>query len=268
MEFRANKTLWRVTEGDGPIVATAIHDGHMVRDEVGKRLAISADERLREEDPYTGIWTDIAETRIVVNISRFQMDLNRPRAGAMYVKPEDSWGLNIWKEKPTQELIAGCLKDYDQFYAMAHEVLSGLEKRFGKMVVLDLHTYNHRREGPDGMPAKVEDSPEVNIGTGSLDRQQWATLADRFIRDLSGFDFLGRRLDVRENVRFPGGHFSRWVHQNFPKSVCVLAVEVKKFFMDEWTGMKDQKVFSAIHKALGSTIPGVIEELNKIGGRT
>ena len=86
------KELWSITEGDSPVVATAIHNGHKVREEVGHLLALSEAERLREEDPFTGIWTDIAKTRIIANFSRFQVDLNRPREGAVYTKPEDAWG--------------------------------------------------------------------------------------------------------------------------------------------------------------------------------
>jgi N-formylglutamate deformylase len=259
-----NKALWRVTEGNSPVVATAIHDGHEVRDEVDRCLAISDGDRLREEDPFTGVWTDIAEARIVVEVSRFQVDLNRPREMAVYIKPEDSWGLLVWKEEPTLELVARSLREYDHFYETVFNLLSKLEKQFGNIVVLDLHTYNHRREGPDGSPAKAEDNPEVNIGTGTMDRRLWAPVVDRFIHDLSSFDFLGRKLDVRENVKFRGGQFSRWVHHNFPKSGCALAIEVKKFFMDEWAGVLDQSVFSAMHKALGSTVSGIIEELNKM----
>jgi len=72
------------------------------------------------------------------------------------------------------------------------------------------------------------------------------TVVDRFIADLRACDFLGRRLDVRENVKFQGGHFSRWVHQTYPESGCALAIEFKKFFMDEWTGVVDEAALSAL----------------------
>jgi hypothetical protein len=77
-------------------------------------------------------------------------------------------------------------------------------------------------------------------------------------------DFLGRRLDVRENVKFFGGQLPRWIHETFPHSVCALAIEVKKFFMNEWTGELDSKQ----HEALGHTLAGaanaVRDELEKI----
>jgi hypothetical protein len=97
-----------------------------------------------------------------------------------------------------------------------------------------------------------------------MDRRRWAPLVDRFVAELGDFDFLGRRLDVRENVRFQGGQFSRWIHQTFPESVCSLAVEVKKFFMDEWTGEIDSAQHAAAGAALGAAAIGVFEELDKL----
>ena len=82
--------------------------------------------------------------------------------------------------------------------------------------------------------------------------------------DLRNFDFLGRHLDVRENVKFSGCHFSRWVHETFPQSGCAISIEFKKFFMDEWTGVLDNVQVDAIRRALLHTVPGVLDELDKL----
>jgi hypothetical protein len=124
-----------------------------------------------------------------------------------------------------------------------------------------LHSYNHLRQGPDGAPADPRENPEVNIGTGTMNREYWAPIVDRFITDLSSVDYMGRQLDVRENVKFKGGNFSRWIHETFPNSVCAIAIEFKKFFMDEWTGQPNELDVSAIGQALQATTKGVIEEL-------
>jgi hypothetical protein len=81
---------------------------------------------------------------------------------------------------------------------------------------------------------------------------------------LRAFDFLGRQLDIRENVKFRGGQLARWTHEQFPHSGCVLSIEFKKFFMDEWTGIPDSTQLEAIRQGLQSTVPGVLEELKKI----
>ena len=260
----ANMTIWELHQGDSPLVAAAIHNGHKVRPEVLQRMALSEADRLREEDPFTGGWTAIAGTRIIGLTSRFEVDLNRPREKAIYLTPEDAWGLQVWKETPSTNIINRSLAQYDAFYAEANRLFTKLTHRFNRFVVFDLHTYNHRREGSAGPHADPQQNPEVNLGTGTMDRERWTPLVERFIADLRAFDFLGRHLDVRENIKFKGGHFARWTHQTFPQSACVLAIEFKKFFMDEWTGKPEQPQLETIPRALASTIPGVLEELEKL----
>ena len=227
-------------------------------------MALADADRLREEDPFTAGWTSIAENRLVGSQSRFEVDLNRPREKAVYIHPEDAWGLHIWKEPPTAEVIERSLTVYDAFYDEAHCLFTELESRFGRFVVFDLHTYNHRREGPNGPIADAKGNPEVNLGTGTMDRNRWTPVVDRFFKELSAFDFLGRQLDVRENVRFRGGQLARWTHEHFPQSGCVLAIEFKKFFMDEWTGIPDSIQLEAIRQGLRSTISGILEALREV----
>lgn len=257
-------SYWRITTGDSPLVAAAIHDGHEVREEVAEILALTSAARLREEDPFTGRWTTVAATRIIGRRSRFEVDLNRPRQKAVYIDPEDAWGLHVWREKPSPELISRSLAAYDAFYAAVRNMLTDLVKRFGCFVVFDLHSYNHRRGGDSAPPADSAGNPEVNIGTGTVVNTRWRPLINRFIDDLRNYDFLGRRLDVRENIKFKGGEFSRWIHESFPDSGCSLAIEFKKFFMDEWSGQPDDIQVEAIRRALQHTIPGVLGELQRI----
>lgn len=259
--------MWKVNKGNGPLVTTAIHNGHQLRQEVADLVALSENERLREEDPFTGEWTTIGDSQIIAFRSRFEVDLNRPREKAVYLKPEDAWGLNVWKSSPSPEIVARSLAEYDAFYREAHQIFSELEQQFGRFVVFDLHSYNHLREGAGGQPADSENNPEVNIGTGTMDRERWAPLVDRFIADLGSYNYQSRKLDVRENVKFKGGRFSGWIHETFPETACSLAVEFKKFFMDEWTGKPDRRQLKEISNALQSTLPGVLEELKNLGAK-
>jgi len=262
--MNVQQVIWKTYNGGGPIVATAIHDGHQVRQEVAEIMELEEGSRLREEDPFTGEWTSIGDTHIIGLRSRFEVDLNRPREKAVYIKPEDSWGLKVWKSEPSQHLVNRSLAEYDAFYSEAHRIFSELEKKHGRFVVFDLHTYNHHRGGPESPFDDPIKNPEVNIGTGTMDRKLWAPVVDRFITDLRSYNYNSRQLDVRENVKFQGGQFARWIHQTFPKSACSISIEFKKFFMDEWTGKPDTQQLEEIRKALHSTIPGVLEELNKL----
>ncbi len=242
---------------DVPVATAAVHDGHALRTDVAASIALDDAARLREEDPWTAQWTQIVGTRIVGRQSRFEVDLNRPREKAVYRVPADAWGLDIWKHAPGDDVIDASLAAYDAFYLAAHAALSTLQRRWNRFVVLDLHSYNHRRNGPDEPAADPALNPEVNVGTGSMDRQRWAPVVDQFMLDLASTPVLGRTLDVRENVKFRGGHFSQWVHNTFPDHACCIAVEFRKSFMNEWTGEADAAHIDAIGNALAQTIPGL-----------
>lgn len=259
--------IWKAEVADGALVAAAIHNGHDVRPEVAAEFALSEPDRRREEDPYTAEWTAVGPTRIVGLRSRFEVDLNRPREKAVYRRPEDAWGLRVWRGELPEEVVRESLAEYDAFYSEVRQILSGIEQRHGRFVVLDLHTYNHRREGPEAAPADPVKNPEVNVGTGTMNRNLWSPVVDRFLSDLRAFDFDGRRLDVRENVKFQGGELSRWIHDTFPASGCSLAIEFKKMFMDEWTGELFVEHHRRILAALQSTVAGVLEELETIPPR-
>jgi hypothetical protein len=228
-------------------------------------MSISEEDRLREEDPFTGSWTGAAPTRVIATSSRFEVDLNRPREKAVYRTPEDAWGLQVWSDTIPEAVLARSIQEYDDFYDALQQLYTEMSDCFGRFVVFDLHTYNHRRDGPDGPVADPELNPQVNVGTGTMaDRRRWAPVIDRFISDLAAFDFPGGRLDVRENVKFRGGNHATWTHATFPESACVFAVEVKKFFMDEWTGQPDPTLLPAVGQALAATVPGIYEELERL----
>jgi N-formylglutamate amidohydrolase len=248
------------TFGDAPLVVTAIHAGHDVRPAIGARLAIDEQTRLREEDPFTDRLTDVGGARVVVHRSRFEVDLNRPRETAVYRTPEEAWGLVVWREELPASEVEQSLEVYDAFYAAMAQRLDVMARR-GAFVVLDLHSYNHRREGADAPPSPAQENPEVNIGTGSLDRGRWGTLVDRFARALQAVDVGGHRLDVRENVRFQGGALSTWVNERYDGRGAALALEFKKVFMDEWTGALDAGHLSELRRALGSSIPSLLEDV-------
>ena len=256
---------WTAERGDSPIIATAIHAGHEVRPEVAALLALTDEDRLREEDPFTDRWTQVAPTRLIAHRSRFEVDLNRPRERAVYLVPEDAFGLEVWRQPPPDRLVNDSLDVYDRFYAELGAVCDAATAAFGRFVVLDIHSYNHRRSGPDAPVDDPDKNPEINVGTGSLDRDRWGGLVDRFIQDVAAAPFDGGHLDVRENVRFQGGHMSRWVHAKYPMSGCVLAVEVKKIFMDEWSGQADEAAMASLMDVFRATVPGLLEELEALG---
>jgi len=83
-QSRASLTsLFEIHRGQGPLLATSVHDGHEMRESLLPLLALSDAERLREEDPFTSQWTSVCPNRIVPRRSRFEVDLNRAPSQAI-----------------------------------------------------------------------------------------------------------------------------------------------------------------------------------------
>ena len=238
---------WTVQRGDDPIVATAIHDGHGLRRDVADTMLLTHAQRLREEDPFTGQAIVDVPTHVVVHRSRFEIDLNRDLDNAIYLTPEQSWGLACWRKTPDAVAVERSRQMHRAYYAMLGGLLDEVVATHGRFVLLDVHSYNHRRDGADAAPTPQADAPDINIGTFSMPRAQWAFLLDPLMEAMRGFDFNGRRLDVRENIAFQGkGEQTRFVHGRHPSTGCAIAIEFKKFFMDEWTGEPDPAELAAM----------------------
>lgn len=236
---RSIQPWWQLQRSNDCVVATAIHDGHALRPEVQAAMALTEAERLREEDPFTGQAILDIPTHVIPAMSRFECDLNRGEADAVYTTPDQCWGLEVWQAPPHPDMVERSLRYHRAFYSMMRQLLDDVATR-SPFVLLDVHSYNHRRAGPDADAMPQQDAPDINIGTFSMPRERWAWLLDPLIDTMRGFDFLGRRLDVRENVAFQGkGQLARFVHQTYPGVGCAIAIEFKKFFMDEWTGASD-----------------------------
>lgn len=234
-----------IIERPGPILAAAIHAGHEVRPEVAALLAMSDSDRMREEDPFTDRLLPSSASHIVVTRSRFEVDMNRARDAAVYLTPEDAWGLRVWATPVPEDVAERSRELHDRFRDRVEAFLAEKVRRHGGFVLLDIHAYNHRRSGPTGEPADPAENPEVNIGTGTLDRVLWAPVIDGFSDSLRS-----RGFDVRENVKFRGGDFGRWVNERFAAVGCSIAIEFKKTFVDEWTGTPDDAAMERIRLAL------------------
>ena len=250
--------------GEGPVVAVSLHSGHDVRSEIKPLFNLSNSERLREEDPHTDLLTTIVPARIVVRKSRFEVDLNRERSLAVYRTPEDAWGLNVWKEYPDDEMVEKSLAIYDKFYADTKVFLGGIIHKYGYVIVYDIHSYNHMRDGPHSEPADPAANPDVNLGTENLNRHVWGQVVDGLAKDLRTFKYQGGQLTVGENIRFKGGHYSHWMQQEFGDQSCAIAVEFKKIFMNEWTHELDSVKLESLYQALISTLPGLLTNRNEI----
>ncbi|MGY1457886.1 MULTISPECIES: N-formylglutamate amidohydrolase [unclassified Luteimonas] len=249
---------WNIAVADGPVVATAIHDGHAIRPSLQSLLALPDDVRFREEDPLTGVLTAVGDVRIQVPTSRFELDLNRPRTAAVYARPEDCWGLEAWRGTLPDAEIERSLASWDRFHAMVAELLDRLLQRWEAVLLIDLHSYNHRRDGPDAAPAPQDANPDIELGLTTADPERWAAVCERFAAALRATPLHGRAPDVRANVRFPtGGDFPEWVYARWGARVCTISPEYKKIFMDEHTGQADIAALYALRDGLQAAVDAV-----------
>ncbi|MCC2593864.1 N-formylglutamate amidohydrolase [Tessaracoccus sp. OS52] len=236
---------------DGQIIATSVHAGHDLRPEVQDLMVLDEATRLREEDPFTDRIAAVAPARVVVHRSRFETDLNRIREKAVYRTPEDCWGLHVWRTDPLpDDVVTRSLEVYDSYFAELARHLDKVAER-GPFVLFDVHSYNHRRPGPDEPDEPLEENPEINLGTESVDGR-FAGVIEAFRSSMQGQGF-----DVRENIKFKGQNMPWWVHERYPGVGCVLALEFKKTFMDEWTGRPDLDHINRLGAALAETFDPV-----------
>ncbi len=242
---------WIHRRGPGPVVATAIHDGHEVSRAALAEMALDDAGRLREEDPFTGEALTNLPTYTIACRSRFEIDLNRGSHTAIYRLPEQSWGLRVWQTEPSDAVCRVAQEYHAAYYAHIASVLDDVARQHPKFVLLDVHSYNHRRDGPAAAPTPQIEAPDINIGTFSMPRDEWAFLLDPLMEAMRSYDFAGKKLDVRENVAFQGkGEQTRFVHERYPGQGCAIALEIKKFYMDEWTGEPDPDAVTAMRGLL------------------
>jgi N-formylglutamate deformylase len=247
----------------GQMAWTAVHAGHEMREGLVGVVALDPATRLREEDPFTDRMLGDVGIRVVVRRSRFEVDLNRPREQAVYSVPEEAFGLNVWKCGLQPEELEESRRIHDAFYTCLSTHLDRLAAR-GRFLVLDVHSYNHRRSGPDALPEPAAGNPEVNVGTGAIDGRGWERAVATFVEALSDQQVRDHRLDVRVNVRFRGGHLCRWVVEHYPETACPLAIEFKKVFMDEWTGQCEDAHVSELREALGVAARLTLDEMTGV----
>ncbi|MCD9026680.1 N-formylglutamate amidohydrolase [Luteimonas sp. BDR2-5] len=259
--LRQPDPAWDLVVTDGPVIATAIHDGHALRESLRARVALADADRRREEDPLTGLLTAVGDTRLRVRQSRFEVDLNRSREQAVYATPDACWGLQVWDAQLPEPEVAASLALHERFYAMVGELLERTVARWGCALLIDLHSYNHRRDGPDAAAAPRAGNPDIELGFTTFDARRWGGTARRFAQVLRRHPVRGALPDVRANVRFPtGGHFPEWVYAQWGDRVCTISPEYKKIFMDEWTGQADIAALYALRDGLQHAVDAVRPE--------
>ena len=240
---------------NSPVLCTAVHAGHHINKDLLSHCQLPRVDRLREEDPLTNLFILNKENFFFSLTSRFEVDLNRPKEQAFYRDPEDAWGLDIWKKLPSDELISRSLEKHRLFYQGMKDWIEELIDKFGKIIVLDVHSYNHRRDGANKKPADSTLNPDIDLGITTADEAIFGDLISAIEKSLKTSKLKGNEPSVGKNIRFPdGGEWPEWIYRNYPKDVCTITLEYKKFYIDEWSGMADMEFVNDIRKGICSAI--------------
>jgi len=231
------------------IIFTAIHSGSLLSPLCQQNMKLDLPSRRLEEDPYTEEMAKLHTNYIIPQFSRFEIDLNRRRENALYRQPEDCWGLDSRKELPSAQQIDYAYQLYDQFYQDSKQHLEKIRDKFGKFLVLDIHSYNHQRQGENMPFDDPQKNPDIIIGTSNM-TDKWKPFISALQAKMQEFKIKGRSLDVRIDVKYPGGNFPRWIHRTFPDSGCAVALEFKKIYMNEWTGKVDYEILDSLKRLI------------------
>ncbi len=256
------KSCVELTDEQEPILASAIHAGHWMPSVLLSSCGISEADRLREEDPFTENFAAPYANQLLVQTSRFAVDLNRKRKDAVYQKPEDCWGLPVRKKPLSEDLLRQLYEAYDGWYGLAEYTVRRLLLHHPLLLVLDLHSYNHRRNGANAAPAPQKNNPDIIIGRSNLP-QKYYPWVEALREKIDGKQIRERVIDCRCDVKFPGGNFVRHLHNTFPNRVIALAIEFKKIFMDEWTGELDVSYQTALADLLAEAVRFCLPLLSK-----
>lgn len=235
--FMAKFTKYFIKRIDSPFWAFAIHDGQQIDPFIDPYINLNESERLREEDPFTAVMAELPMNQFIVGSSRFQLDLNRKIEDSVYLRPDQAWGLQVWKDSLPENIVTELYLDHKNIYQEIEEQIQETIDQYGYFVVYDIHSYNAKRNGSEE-EVDTEINPQINLGTAYVD-PKWQPLIDQLMGFISKDSLYDGSIDIRENIKFKGGYLSQLINKKFGAYGCVLSIEFRKDFMDEWTGAPD-----------------------------
>ena len=234
-------------------ICGAVHDGHHFRKDLWENCAHSEYDRWYEEDPCT---TEMIRSHPIVIAgcdSRFEYDLNREPASAIY---EDAWGKELWKKPLSKKERIKSMEKHNNFYRVVHALISKLESIHKVCIVYDLHSYNWQRWN--------RIVPTWNLGTDNIDQDRFKDEIESWRQALSEIALPG---DIPTTARvndtfFGNGYFLKFISENF-ENTLVLATEVAKIYCDEVDQRIYPEVVRAIELGLESKIPAHAESFRE-----
>lgn len=237
---------------ESPFWTFAIHNGHKLDPVVHPFIQLGEKQRLREEDPYTACIAALSVNQLYVDTSRFQLDVNRREEDAVYIEPEQAWGLEVWRQPIPNSILQQLYADYRLFYRRIDDVIEQTINKHRFFIIFDVHSYNARRRS-ETQAIDKQTNPQINLGS-YYNKPKWQSIIKIFIESVQRQRLLGKPIDIRENIKFRGGYLAQHIIAKFGENGCVLSIELRKDFMNEWSGTPDKKAISEYKKLLHHTL--------------
>lgn len=230
--------LFRLAQGDSPLIVNVPHAGTLVPDSVGSRLTHAA-QALPDTDWHVEKLYDFAAkdgtTLMTATTSRYVIDLNRDPSGAELYAGADNTELcptRTFADEPiyaanaaptpgeiTQRMVSHFLP-YHQTLAME---VARVKKLHGYAVVLDGHSI--RGEVPRFFAGRL---PDLNLGTagGTSCAPELESAAHAVLKAASGFTHV-------VNGRFKGGWITRHYGRPYDHVHALQLEMAQRCYMDE-----------------------------------
>lgn len=236
-----------------PYVCTAVHDGHQFRKSLWENCLHTEYERWYEEDPCTKEMVQSHPIVIAGLDSRFEYDLNREPERAIY---EDAWGKQLWRSPLAGNERQHSLAKHQTFYNVIDALVNQIEKKYGKAIVFDMHSYNWKRWD--------RAVPAWNLGTTNIDNDRFGDLVESWSQKLGSMDLPhGIESTSGINDTFQGnGYLLKHITENF-KNTLVLATEISKIYCDEEIGTIFPEVVRSVEDHLKALIPSQVKEFTE-----
>ena len=231
---------WTVTRGPGPVLATAIHDGHELRPAVAAAMNLSEPTACarRIRSPGRRWRASLRTSSLIVRASNSistgrlipRSIARRSRAGAC----------GSGEASPTRRSSRPRWRSMRLITACSARCWTAWSRRTGASSSSTCTAIITGATVRTAIPCRRTKRPTSISAPFRCRAPTGRSSLDPLIEEMRRFDFNGRNLDVRENVAFQGkGEQTRFVHERYPGKGCAIALEFKKFFMDEWTGEPD-----------------------------
>ena len=228
-----------------PYVCAAVHDGHQFRKSLWDNCLHAEYDRWYEEDPCTKQMVHSHPIVIAGCDSRFEYDLNRAPQTAIY---NDAWGKQLWKTPISEKEKKASLAKHSDFYSVIHALMSKLQRKYQKVLVFDMHSYNWKRWD--------REVPTWNLGTSNIDNNRFGDMVEDWRISLSKMKLPNNICSTADiNNTFQGnGYFLKYITNNF-KNTLVLATEIAKVYCDEYNQVIFPEVVTAVANELKDRLP-------------